>query len=24
MLRLIRDERLPLLPVCAGRTLPAT
>jgi len=23
MLRLIRDERLPLLPVCAGRTLPS-
>ncbi len=22
LLRLIRDERLPLLPVCAGRTLP--
>ena len=22
MLRVIRDERLPLLPVCAGRTLP--
>ncbi len=22
MLRLIREERLPLLPVCAGRTLP--
>jgi 2-isopropylmalate synthase len=23
MLRVIRDERLPLLPVCAGRTLPS-
>ena len=23
MLRLIREERLPLLPVCAGRTLPS-